>query len=559
MNQGHPRRWAILAVLCMAVFVVSIDVTVLNVALPSLAVDLDATSSQLQWIIDAYSLTLAGLLLTAGSLSDRYGRKRMLLFGLVIFGFASAAAAFASTPTPLIIARCVMGAGAAFFMPGTLSILVQVFSAEERPKAIGVWGAVTALGVVAGPLLGGFLLDHYWWGSVFLINVGVVVVGVLGVALLVPESSDPRAHRPDVPGAVLSMAGLVGITYAIIEVPREGWTSPVVLGAAGAGAALLALFVLRQATARHPMLDLKLLRSRRFLGASGTMAVLMFVVTGSLFVMTQQFQIVLGYSPLHAGVAFLPVALSIMVVSPLSPLIAKTLGIRVAVPLGLLVVAAGVTVMAVFAPHGGYLPLAGALVLVGIGLGLSQAPANDALMSAAPTERSGLVSSMNDTVQELGAALGVAVIGSVLSAAYSSSFGLTGAGRAGDSLSEAAAQAATAPGGTDEALLQAGKDAFAHAMSVSMVWCAVIAAAGALLVALLLPRGIKAPDASHPADPASGIAGYATADAPVSAPAGSSVSAPRDLELLSAGSGRHTRQEGGTTVALVATRGRHRR
>jgi len=223
---------------------------------------------------------------------------------------------------------------------------------------------------------------------------------------------------------VLSPAGLVAITYAIIEVPREGWTSPLVLGAACAGVALL---VLRQATARHPMLDLKLLRSRRFLGASGTMAVLMLVVTRSLFVMTQQFQIVLGYSPLQAGVAFLPVALAIMVLSPLSPLTARGLGIRLAVPLGLLVVAAGVAVMAIFAPHGDYLPLAGALVLDGIGLGLSQAPANDALMSSAPTERSGLVSSMNDTVQ------------------------------------------------------------------VSMGWCAVIAAVGAVVVALLLPRGIVPP------------------------------------------------------------------
>jgi DHA2 family multidrug resistance protein-like MFS transporter len=496
----HPRRWAILAVLAFAVFVVSIDSTVLNVALPTLGRELHASTSALQWMVDAYSLALAGFLLLAGSLSDRFGRKRLLVIGLLLFGAASLAAVFSQEAWQLIAARAVMGIGASAFMPGTLSILVHVFSEKSRPKAIGIWGAVTALGAVIGPLVGGALLQHFWWGSLYLVNVIVVGVAVLGAMVLVPESSDPAARRIDPLSTVLSIVGVTGVVYGIIEEPTYGWHSPRVYVALAGGALVLVLFLIRQAFARYPMIDLKVAFGRRFIGASGTMAVLMFALTGSLFVLTQQFQLGLGYSPLLAGAAILPVAAALMVCSPLAPLAARALGTKGAVALSLVVLAAGYGYLAEFTRSQGYAGMAVGMVLIGIGMGISQPLVNDVLMSAGPPERSGLLSSMNDTVQELGAALGVAVIGSVLAVEYTSSYTLDGPPSANESFGQALTAANGLPQQTANAVTDAAHNAFANAFSVSTAACAGVVLLGAIVAAILVPRRTASVDVTNDAD-----------------------------------------------------------
>ncbi|MFD9724289.1 MFS transporter [Streptomyces sp. NPDC059072] len=492
-NREHPRRWAILAVLAVAVFVVSIDATVLNVALPTLGRELDASTGELQWMVDAYSLVLAGLLLMSGSLSDRFGRKRLLVIGLVLFGVASVAAALSTESWELIATRALMGAGASAFMPGTLSILVHVFSDEERPKAIGIWGAVTALGAVTGPLIGGVLLEHFWWGSLYLVNVGVVAAAVFGALVLVPESTDPTARPLDALSALLSIVGVTALVYGVIEQPRYGWTSTEVLTGLIGGAVVTVLFFVRQATARHPMIELAVVRNPRFLGSSGTMAVLMFALTGSLFVITQEFQLVLGYSPLAAGAAILPVAVALMICSPLSPVVTKALGVRATVVLSLLVLAAGYGTYAVFTREYGYPAMVAAMVLVGAGMGLSQPLVNDVLMTAGPPEQSGLLSSMNDTVQEMGAAFGVAVVGSVLATRYASTYTLDGPEPAKHSLDQALEAAQSLPEEAAKATVAAAREAFEKSFSASAAVCAGVVVLGAVAAAFLLPRRIESP------------------------------------------------------------------
>jgi DHA2 family multidrug resistance protein-like MFS transporter len=488
-STDHPRKWAILGVLAVAVFVVSIDSTVLNVALPTLGRALKASTGQLQWMVDAYSLALAGLLLLTGTMSDRFGRKKLLVLGLVVFGVASVAAAFSTSAWELIAARAVMGVGASAFMPGTLSILVHVFSEEERPKAIGIWGAVTALGAVTGPLIGGVLLEHFWWGSLYLVNIIVVGLAVLGALVLVPESTDPTARPLDVLSTLLSVVAVTALVYGVIEQPTYGWGSTRVLVGLAGGAVVLLLFFIRQATARNPMIDLRVVRNPRFLGSSGTMAVLMFALTGSLFVITQQFQLKMGYSPLLAGAAILPVAGALMVCSPLSAAVSKAVGPRVTVAVALVVLAAGYGTLALFTKSDGYPAIAVGLVLVGIGMGLSQPIVNDVLMSAGPSEQSGLLSSMNDTVQEMGAALGVAVVGSVLAARYAAS--AAHAANAGHSLGQAVNTARTLPPGAAATALTAAKSAFSSAFSVSTAVCAGVVLLGAALAAVLLPSRLE--------------------------------------------------------------------
>ncbi|KNB49465.1 hypothetical protein AC230_29975 [Streptomyces caatingaensis] len=487
MDRGHPRRWAILGVMCLAVFVVSIDTTVLNVALPTMSRALSASMDQLQWMVDAYTLGLAGVLLMAGSLSDRYGRKKMLMFGLALFGVASALGAFAQEPWQVIAARGLMGAGGAFFMPGTLSILVHVFSEEERATAIGRWGAFTALGMVLGPLLGGVLLEHFWWGAAFVLNVPVVVLALVGVGAIVPESSDPVARRADIPGTILSSVAMGAVLFGVISAPARGWSSGVVLTALIGGLVVLAIFFLHQVRAKEPMLDLRLMFSRQFLGASSTMAFLMFSLIGGSFVVTQQLQLVLGLSPMSAGLATVPLAVVVVVASPLSPALAKAIGARLTITLGLTTMAIGLGVLAFFAPGAGYPPVAVGLVLLGLGMGLAVAPVNDVLMSAGPAESSGRLSAMNDTVQELGSAFGVAVIGSVLALAYGHALPGTVPAAVRHSLGEATEAAHAMPAAQARSVLGAARDAFGHGMTWSLGVCAATALLGAVVALFLIP------------------------------------------------------------------------
>ncbi|MEV4670203.1 MULTISPECIES: MFS transporter [Actinomadura] len=477
----HPRRRQILGVLCLSLFVVVVDNTILNVAIPSLLRELDATTADVQWVIDAYSLVFAGLLITAGSLGDRHGRRRAMLIGFALFGAGSLLAAFAASPAQLVAMRGLMGAGGALLMPGTLSIMAQVFGPDERAKAFAIWGATSMVGLAAGPTLGGFLLEHFWWGSVFLVNVPVTVVAVAGLLLLVPESRGPR-RRLDVPGAVLSTAGMAALVWAIISGPAHGWTGARTVGGLAAGIAALALFVLWQHRNPEPMLDLRLLRDRNFAGAATMIALFGFALAGMLFALTQLLQFVLGYGPLKAGLALLPVAVAAAVGNGVGASLESRFGARPALVSGFAAVAAGFGALGLTSADGGYAALAAGLTVLGLGAGLGTPPAYSTLMAAVPPEEAGVGSAVNDAGQELGSALGVAVLGSVVSAAYAAALPDTAARAARHSLGEALALG-------DPALAAAARDAFAHAVSVASFAAAGAMAAAALFACVVLrPR-----------------------------------------------------------------------
>ena len=309
-SDGHgQRRWLVLVVLCVSLLVVSLDNTILNVALPTIVRSMNATSSDLQWIVDAYAVVFAGLLLVAGSLGDRLGRKWVFIAGLAIFAAGSATSAFSATPGRLIAARAFMGIGAAAIMPSTLSILTNVFTdSGDRARAIGIWSGTTGLGVAIGPVVGGWLLAHYWWGSVFLVNVPIALVGLLAAAWLVPNSKNPASKRPDPVGGGLSTLGLSLLLWGIIEAPERSWTSPLVLGAVGTAALVLVGFVLWERHSTHPMLELSFFRSRRFSVAMGAMGLVIFALMGGLFLLTQYLQFSLGYTALQTGLRIAPIA-----------------------------------------------------------------------------------------------------------------------------------------------------------------------------------------------------------------------------------------------------------
>src|SRR3954452_24011928 len=340
---SHDRRWWTLAVLAISLLVITVDGTVVNTALPTLARELDASASQLQWIVDAYTLVFAGLLLVAGSLGDRFGRQRALAGGLVVFAAGSLAAALSGSAAELIASPALIGAGAALVMPATLSILTDVFQDRaERTKAIGVWAGVSGLGVAIGPTLGGFLLQHFEWGSVFLVNLPIVAIALVGGRRFVPVSKAPVAPRLDPVGALLSIAGLALLTYGLIEAPSNGWASGTTTGLLGGAVALLASFAAGELyRTDHPMVELALFRNMRFTAASVSLTIIFFSLFGSLFLLTQILQDVLGYSTLAAGAGALPFALSMGAVSPLAAGLARRSGTKLPVAAGLLLVATG--------------------------------------------------------------------------------------------------------------------------------------------------------------------------------------------------------------------------
>src|SRR5689334_4332977 len=304
----YGRRWWILGVLCLSLLIVGIDGTIVNVALPSIVRELGASSSQLQWIVDAYTLVFASFLLLAGSLGDRYGRKTALTAGLIVFGIGSLASALVGSPGALILTRAVQGFGAAFIMPSTLSILTNVFPADERGRAIGIWAGISGLGVAIGPITGGYLLENFWWGSIFLINVPIIIVAVLATIFIVPNSRDHNAPRLDIVGTALSVAMLVTLLYAIIEGPNRGWTDAVIAGAFAIGVVLLAAFIVWEARSDHPMLDVSFFKNPRFSAASAAVTLVFFSMFGALFFLSQYLQFVLGYDALESGVRLLPIA-----------------------------------------------------------------------------------------------------------------------------------------------------------------------------------------------------------------------------------------------------------
>ncbi|MEA2247133.1 MAG: hypothetical protein QOH46_1662 [Solirubrobacteraceae bacterium] len=497
---GARRRWLTLGVLCVSLLAIVIDNTIVNVALPTLVRDLDADVSQLQWVVDAYTLVFAGLLLLAGTLGDRFGRRRTLLSGLAVFGAASAAAAYAGEVNLLIADRAIMGAGAAFIMPATLSLLISVFTdARERAMAIGIWAATAGLGVALGPVVGGFLLDRFWWGSIFIVNVPLCVLAIVVGRRVIPESRDVVARRIDWTGAALSGIGLIAFVWAVIEGPSKGWTSAPVVGAGAFAAVALAAFVVQQRRAIDPLLDLRLFHNPRFTAASSIITVLFFALFGFLFLSTQYLQFVLGYSPSAAGLRVLPYAGAMIVFAPLSSKLVQGFGTKRVATTGMLLFSAGLAVAATVTAGTGYGRLAIALVLMGAGMGLAGAPATESIMGSLPPERANIGSAVNDTTRELGGALGVAIVGSIMSSLYSTQLdkGLPDgvpaphAAAARDSLG-AAVQISTA-------VADPAREAFVHAMSWASIVVALVAALGAFIAWRHLPARGAELDGSAPA------------------------------------------------------------
>src|SRR5262249_27873326 len=360
----------------------------------------------------------AGLLLTAGSLGDRFGRKRALDIGLVVFAAGSVLSAFAGSPGTLIASRALMGIGGAFIMPSTLSITTNVFTGRERTRAIGVWAAMAALGIAIGPVAGGWLLAHFWWGSVFLVNLPVVALALVAGVALVPESKDPAAGRPDPFGAVLSVVGLTSLGYRIIEGPSRGWTDPLVLAAFGLAVVVLGAFAAWELRTDHPMLQLRLFANPRFSAASLSIALVFFALFGTMYFLTLYLQTVLGYTALQAGIRIIPMVLGMAPAARLSPKLIERFGTKLVVVTGMVVAAGALTLLSRATPTSGYGLVAAFLVLQGIGMGLAMVPATDSIMATLPRAKAGVGSAMNDTVRQVGGALGVAVLGSVLSAEY---------------------------------------------------------------------------------------------------------------------------------------------
>ena len=494
---GHPRRRQILLVLCLSLLVVVIDNTILNTALPTLARVLHAGTSSLQWIADSYTLCFAALLIPAGALGDRFGRRISLLGGLTVFALGSVAAALSTGTGTLIAARVVMGLGATFVMPATLSILNAVFPPKERPQAIAAWSAVTGIGIVIGPTLGGLLLTHFWWGSVFLINVPLVALAIAGVILTVPETAEPGGHRLDLLGTLLVAVSLVAIVDAIIEAPARGWTAGMTLAEAAAGLGALAIFVWWELRTAHPLIDLRIFASRAFSAAAASVTVIFFALFGSLFVLTQYLQLVHGYSPLSAGVRALPFALAMGAVSPVSPVLARRLGTRVIIPAGMTLMGLGLLDLSTAGVHTSYPALALAVAIMGAGMGLVMAPASTTIMATVPGHQAGAGSAVNDTIREVGGALGIAIIGSLSAAAYRSRLAsalatahvpgsaahvATGSVAAADILSRRVG----GPEGTE--LARTAHSAFVTAMDMGMRVAACVALTAAIAAIFALPR-----------------------------------------------------------------------
>ncbi len=509
---GHPRRWLILAVLVVSLLVVVLDNTVLNVAMRTIADPhrgLGATQSELEWAVNSYTLVFAGLLFTWGVLGDRLGRKKILLAGLVLFGVASAASAYAQTPAQLIGARALMGIGGAAVMPATLSIISNVFDPRERARAIGAWAGSVGLGVAIGPIVGGVLLEHFWWGSVFLINVPIVLVGLVAIVALVPESRDPRPGRVDLAGVLLSIVGLVLLVYGIIEGGEHGFGQPKAWGTLAAGLAVLVLFVLVERRVRYPSLDVGLFRNPHFSAAVASVGLVFFAAMGTFFFVAFYLQLVRGYSPLQAGLLTTPFAVAQLVFAPRSAAMVRRYGPKAVCAVGLGLVAVGLGGFFVIGAHTPIWVLAVSFFLQGVGMANVMPPATESIMSSLPREKAGVGSAVSNTVRQVGGALGIAVLGSVLAAVYRSGIGdhvaslppeAQAAARESISGTYVVGQRLGDPG---RALLDAGDSAFVHAMHVAAVGSIIMTLVSLVVVLVWLPR--RSAPVGAPADPVASL------------------------------------------------------
>lgn len=513
--EGHPRRWWALAIIDLCLLAITMDNTILNVALPTISRQLGATGSQLQWVVDAYIVVFAGLLLTAGTLGDRLGRRRLLLAGLGVFGVASMATVLVTSPDQLIAVRAVMGLGGALLMPATLSLITNMFSDAERPRAIATWAAVAGAGMVLGPIVGGALLEIFNWNAIFLVNVPIVALGIVGTLWLVPESRDELPSRIDVVGAILSIIGVATLVFGIIEAPGAGWGSSETMVRIGAGLGLILVFGIWELHQREPMFDIRLFGRPGFGATSLAETVAHFALVGATFALTQYLQFVWGQKPLQAGLSMLPIAVGVIAGSVVASRLLSRIGARYLISGGMAGISASLLIISRLTVDSPYIVFAAALIVMSLGMGLAMAPATDLIMGAVDKARAGVGSATNDTTRELGSALGVAVFGSIVSSGYRDGLGwrladLPG-GVAGlppaagaavrDSIGSASLAASQLPGETGKAVIEAARQAFVAGMSTSAIVGSVVVAIGAVIVLAWLPGRTRAPAAMPVASP----------------------------------------------------------
>jgi DHA2 family multidrug resistance protein-like MFS transporter len=505
-NTGHPRRWAILAVLVISLLVVVLDNTVLNVALRTIADPqrgLGASQADLEWAINSYTLVFAGLLFTAGILADRLGRRITLTVGLALFGIASLLSAYANSADQLIWARALMGLGAAAVMPSTLSIIANVFEPHERGRAIGIWAGAVGLGVAIGPIVGGLLLEHFWWGSVFLINVPVVIAGVVLVSVLVPESRDPRPGRIDLVGVLLSIVGLTLLTYGVIEGGDSGFGQLKSWGTLVGSVIVLAAFVAYERRIEFPSLDVKLFANRQFSASTAMIGLVFFAAMGTLFFSAFYLQLVRGLGPLASGALFVPFAVGQLIFAPRSAAMVKRFGPKAVGTVGLLMVAAGLAGW-LFIETSTPIWVVGALFFVmGVGMANVMPPATEAIMASLPREKAGVGSAVSNTIRQVGGALGVAALGAILSSVYRDNLVSTAPAVAKASIAGAYAVTERAGGG-GAALIESANQAFMTGVHYAAFGSTIFALLGALVAVLYLPG--KRPAAAAAPSSAEGLA-----------------------------------------------------
>ncbi|MCP5025018.1 MAG: MFS transporter [Actinomycetia bacterium] len=495
IDDRDPRRWLILAVMSLGTLIVFLDLTVVNTALPAISLDLGATTSQLQWVVDSYVLALAGLLMLAGSIGDRYGRKRWMTYGLVFFAAGSAVGGLATSIESLIAGRVLQGIGAAFVLPATLSIVTNTFGREERGKAIAIWTAVGGMGIGLGPAIGGYLVERWDWAAAFWIHLPVIAISLIG-QLVVGESRDPRHIGLDVPGALTATAGISTLVFAIIQGAEQGWGDPVILGSFALAVALLGAFVTVERRAAYPMLPLHFFKNRDFTGSVLVIGIMFFAGPATFFFLTQFFQIVQGRDPFEAGLLILPNAAAIVAASAAAPKLTQRLGPR-------RIVTVSVSIMAVAAAlftgvDAGWEATTeiGLIMLFGFGFGLGMPALTDAVMAAVPVEDAGVGSAVNDVSRELGSALGVAVIGSYISSIYKGNIDDQLAGQVDPTIVETAKEgigvmagaAASLPGDVAQTAFGGASQAFVEAMNSGFWLSAAVLAAGAAAAYWLLPE-----------------------------------------------------------------------
>ncbi len=503
-DRAHERRWWTLSVLCLSLLIVFVGNSSLNVAIPTLSRDLHATESQLQWVVAVYSLVFAGLLFSTGALGDRFGRKGALQLGLLLFLIGATLASESNAMWQLIGCRALMGAAGALIMPSTLSILINVFPPHERPKAIAIWASITGASGAFGPVASGYLLGHFWYGSVFLVNVPIIVLALVAGKFLVPKSRDPQEARLDPLGAILSIIGIVALVYGLIQAPEQGWVSGATLVSFAVAIVVLGIFVAWELRAPEPMLDMSYFRNAAFSTGTGGMVLVFVAMYGVMFLITQYFQLVLDYSALSAALRLMPIALIMLVVAPTTPRLSMRFGAHRTVAFGMLCISLGLLLLSQLTSGTHYWYVVVCLVPLTSGIALSMSPMTASIMSAVPPRRAGAGSAMNDATREFGAALGIAILGSVAASRYGSNIAryLTGlrpsdASAARTSIAGALRVANTLPAGARATLTVGAQHAFVSGVHLAVVVGALLALVAAFIVAKYLPHSLAPEGAMH--------------------------------------------------------------